>query len=309
MKTLETIAPKRTIVVCGATGTQGGSVIRQLLETENLWHIVALTRDDKSSKAQTLKELGVEVKKANFETKEPLINAFKGADAVFGVTQPWSEDNKHCYPEKEIQQGRNIVDACVANKVPHLLFSSVLNFTEKKFKMLHVESKFIIEDYLISSGQPYTLLRLPQFMDNLGSHFFPVKKGLIKGFIDADAKVPYISSGDIGKLALHIFLQPEKYLNKEVSVIGDMVSGIELGRMMESIREGEKFRYKSVPRFLIRLFAKEFYPMRQFYETYGRPPFLQVPERVFHETRENPFRLTSMKEFLIEKGFHTRALG
>jgi uncharacterized protein YbjT (DUF2867 family) len=309
MKTLENNTSKKTIVVCGATGTQGGSVIRQLLVSDDLWHIVALTRNAKASKALTLSELGVKVKKANMENKESLIEAFKGADAVFAVTQPWSDDNKHCFPEKEIQQGKNIVDACVANKVGHLLFSSVLSFTEKKFKMPNVESKFTIEDYLISSGQPYTLLRLPQFMDNLGSHFFPVKKGLIKGFIDADAKVPYISSGDIGKLALQIFLQPEKYLNKEVSVIGDMVSGIELGRMMESIREGEKFRYKSVPRFLIRLFAREFYPMRQFYETYGRPPFLQVPERIFHETRENPLRLTSMKEFLIEKGFHTRALG
>ncbi len=309
MKTLETNAPKKTIVVCGATGTQGGSVVRHLLESDDMWHIVALTRNDKASKALTLKDLGVEVKKVNLENRDSLIEAFKGADAVFGMTQPWSDDNKHCYPEKEIRQGKNIVDACVANKVGHLLFSSVLNFTEKKFKMVHVESKFIIEDYLISSGQAYTLLRLPQFMDNLGSHFFPVKKGLIKGFIDADAKVPYISSGDIGKLALHIFLQPEEYLNKEVSVIGDMVSGIELGRIMESIREGEKFRYTSVPRFLIRLFAKEFYPMRQFYETYGRPPFLQVPERIFHETRKNQPRLTSMKEFLIEKSFHTRALG
>jgi len=308
MQTFNNTAPKKTIVVCGATGTQGGSVIRQLLQTEDLWHIVALTRNDKSPKARSLRELGVEVKKANMESRESLVQAFKGADMVFAVTQPWSDDNKHCFPEKEICQGKNIVDACLANKVSHLLFSSVLNFTEKKFLMPNVESKFIIEDYLISGKTPYTLLRLPQFMDNLGSHFFPVKKGVIKGFVDADAKVPYISSNDIGKLTLQIFQHPEKYLNKEVSVIGDMVSGIELGRMMESIRDGEKFRYKSVPSLLIRLFAREFYPMRQFYEAYGRPPYVTIPEKIFQETKLNQPRLTTMKEFLIEKNFHSKAL-
>ncbi|EOZ98747.1 hypothetical protein A33Q_1401 [Indibacter alkaliphilus LW1] len=299
---------KKVIVVCGATGTQGSSVLEKLWDFRHIWHIIALTRNEKSEKANALRAIGVEVKQADLEDKNSLIHTFKGAYAVFGVTQPWSPDNKHCFPEKEIQQGKNIVDACVINDVSHLVYSSVLNFTSKPIQIPHVDSKLIIETYIKTNNLNYTILRLPQFMDNIGSSFFPVKKGVVKGFVDADAKVPYIYAKDIGKFVLKAFQHPGDFLGREVSIIGDIVSGYELGEIFQSIRKGQKFKYKSVPRILIRIFAKEFYTMRVFFETYGRKPFLDIPEKILKETKTIQPDITSMKDFLLLENFDSKSL-
>ncbi|MCC5927762.1 MAG: NmrA/HSCARG family protein [Cyclobacteriaceae bacterium] len=308
MKTSEKNNHKKMIVVCGATGTQGSAVLEKMLAFRDIWHIVALTRDENGEKTNTLRAKGIEIRRADLEDKTSLIHAFEGAYGVFGVTQPWSTDNKHCFPEKEIQQGKNIVDACAENNVSHLVYSSVLNFTSRPIQIPHVDSKLIIEAYIKSKNLNYTILRFPQFMDNIGSSFFPVKKGVIKGFVDADAKVPYIYAKDIGKFVRNAFLHYDNYQGREISIIGDIVSGFELGEIFQSIRKGQKFKYKSVPRILMRIFAKEFYTMRVFFETYGRKPFLDIPEKVLVETKTIQPDITSMRDFLLLENFDSKTL-
>lgn len=298
----------KTIVVCGATGTQGNSVLKSLMPHSSGWRIVALSRNKNSPKSRCLQQKGIEVREADLEDRDSLMQAFRGAYGVFGVTQPWSADNRKCFPEKEVKQGKNIVDACITNRVSHLIYSSVLNFESKPIRIPHVDSKLEIEGYLKSKTPGYTILRFPQFMDNLGSSFFPVKNGLIKGFVDADAKVPYISSEDIGKFVTRALTTPNCFMGREISVIGDMVSGQELSQLMTSIRNGQAFKYKSVPKLLIRLFAKEFYTMRLFFETYGRAPLINIPERIFQETRAIQPGLTSMRDFLLQQRFDTKPL-
>ncbi len=292
---------KREIVVCGATGTQGSGVVESLLNNRDKWNIVALSRDLDSEKTRKLKALGIEVREADLEDKTSLTAAFKGAYGVFAVTQPWSADNRHCFPKKEVEQGTNIIEACLANNIEHIVYSSVLNFTSKKINVPHVDSKLEIEEILKSTSLPYTIIRLPQFMDNLGSHFFPVKKGVIKGFVDADAKVPYICSKDIGKFVCLAFNNPGQYQNQEISIIGDMVSGVELSQLMSHVRMNEKFKYKSVPKLLLKLFAREFYTMRIFFETYGRAPLVNIPTDIHKQSRRMLPELTTMHQFLTMK--------
>jgi uncharacterized protein YbjT (DUF2867 family) len=299
---------KREIVVCGATGTQGSSVVESLMDQHEDYKIVALSRNMNSEKAKKLKAQGVEVREADLEDKASLIQAFKGAYGAFAVTQPWSADNKHCFPKKEVEQGKNIIEACLVNNVHHMVYSSVLNFTSKKINVPHVDSKLEIEQMLKSTSLNYTIIRLPQFMDNLGSSFFPVKKGVIKGFVDSDAKVPYICSKDIGKFVRHAFNNPSQFKNQEISVIGDMVSGEELSQLMSYVRKNEKFKYKSVPKILLKIFAKEFYTMRIFFETYGRSPLIDVPTEIHKKTHNMQPDLISMRQFLIMKKFDTMVL-
>ncbi len=151
-------------------------------------------------------------------------------------------------------------------------------------------------------------MRLPQFMDNVGSSFFPVKKGVVKGFVDQNAKVPYIYAKKIGNFVNIAFHHPDKFVDKELSIIGDIISGNELGQFFQSIRKEEKFKYKSVPKVLMRIFAKEFYTMRVFFETYGRKPFLDIPERILKETKVLEPDITSMKDFLLLENFDSKIL-
>ena len=93
------------IVVCGATGQQGGAVIDSLLALGEK-NIRGLTRDVTSRHAETLRARGVVMVKADLANADSLAAAFDGARAVFAVTQPWTADYKKASPWVEVEQGK-----------------------------------------------------------------------------------------------------------------------------------------------------------------------------------------------------------
>lgn len=102
----------KLLVVIGATGKQGGSVIKAVLSdptAKSTFSIRGVTRSVDGKAAQALKEQGVEVVAGDLNEKDSLVKAFKGAYAVFGVTDYWQGAGMDV--KKEVQQGKNIVDA------------------------------------------------------------------------------------------------------------------------------------------------------------------------------------------------------
>ncbi|KAI9041080.1 putative hscarg dehydrogenase [Aspergillus affinis] len=79
----------KLIVVLGATGNQGGSVIKSFIK-DPAWRIRALTRNTSSASAQALRESGVEVVQANLDDPSSLEAAFQDANAIFAVTDFWN---------------------------------------------------------------------------------------------------------------------------------------------------------------------------------------------------------------------------
>src|SRR5208337_169633 len=205
---------RKTIAVCGATGQQGGATVEALMKRKS-GNIVALSRNPESERSKTLNEKGLKVIKADLLDKESLIRAFQNIKMVFGVTQPFSPDYKKSYPEEKVEQGRNIVDACIKAGVEFLVQSTVLNPSMKDSGIAHLDSKTSIANYLKKSGLPFAILKPSSFMDNIGTSFFPVKKGYIRGFTDKDVKIPYISAKDIGEFAALVFEKPNLYRQKE----------------------------------------------------------------------------------------------
>jgi len=298
---------KRNIVVCAATGNQGKAVVDALLKTGN-WNVIALSRDPKSDRAQSLTRLGAEVNNGDIEDKASLIKAFAGAYGVFGVTQPWSADYKKCDVKKELLQGQNITQACKEIGIQHLVLSTVSNFGATHTGIPHIDSKLQIERDVVKSGTPYTFLRPASFMDNIGMDFFPIKKGSVRGFVDGDAKVPYIACCDIGTFAAIAFEHPELYQQKGINLIGDFVSGDELCEILSRLRNGEHFRYKTVPKILLRIAAKEFYLMRVFFEKNGRPPYPKEVFEVIDHCKQIYPNLTTVEGYLKRQGFDTTSL-
>lgn len=86
-----TTTPK-TIVIVGATGNQGASVVQTFLALRPHWHVRALTRDPTSAAAQKLVAQGIEVVQADLEAPpaSSLEPAFAGAHAVFLNTDFWA---------------------------------------------------------------------------------------------------------------------------------------------------------------------------------------------------------------------------
>jgi len=96
------------ITVLGATGAQGGGVVRSLLcPAQQRFAVRAVTRKPASPAARALAEAGADVVAADLDDPHTLRRAFEGAHGVFAVTNFW----EHLSPERERLQARNIADA------------------------------------------------------------------------------------------------------------------------------------------------------------------------------------------------------
>ncbi|CAF1601772.1 unnamed protein product [Didymodactylos carnosus] len=120
------------IVVCGATGAQGGAVVRALVETGK-YKIRCLTRDPSSSKSQRLQqEFGssadIELIKCDLQKRDDVRQAFQGVWAIFALTDFWANPTK---PELEIDSGRLMADVAAENLSstysPYFIYSCLEN--------------------------------------------------------------------------------------------------------------------------------------------------------------------------------------
>jgi len=105
------------IVVCGATGRQGGSVTRRLLEQGRT--VRAMTRKADGNGARAVAELGAEVVGADMNDVGSLRRAFEGAAGVYSV-----QNGIAVGFDAEIRQGRNVAEAAEAADVRHLVYAS-----------------------------------------------------------------------------------------------------------------------------------------------------------------------------------------
>ncbi|KZO94747.1 NAD(P)-binding protein [Calocera viscosa TUFC12733] len=154
---------KKLVVVAGATGKQGGSVVAALLNNGG-YTIRGLTRNTESPASKSLAAKGVEMVQATLPDKASLVEAFKGAYAVFGVTVPHTKDS-------ETLQGNNMVDACKANDVPLFVWSSLPSAAElsggKVTGVSLMDDKAAVDKHIKEVGQPAVILYTGNFTENL----------------------------------------------------------------------------------------------------------------------------------------------
>jgi hypothetical protein len=161
----------KTILVSGATGKQGGALLKYLLGDE--WRIRALTRNPRGRTAQDLSKSGVEVVQEDMEDLESLKRAMKGVHGVYSVQDFWTVGAR-----REVLQGKNMADAARSAGVEHLLYSSV-GGAERNSGITHWETKWEVENYIRKLGLPVTVLRPAAFMENY--YIAAVEIGILKG--------------------------------------------------------------------------------------------------------------------------------
>ncbi|POR33138.1 NmrA-like family domain-containing protein 1 [Tolypocladium paradoxum] len=166
----------KILTVFGATGNQGGSVIRAVLADPALskeFKIRGITRDASKPAAKELAAKGVEVVKASrlyvavnadMSSVQAAAPAVEGAHTVFLVTNFWESMST----DTEVAQGKAVTDASKAAGVKHLIFSSLINTTEASKGRLpnisHFDGKARIETYIRGSGVPGTFVLPGMFM-------------------------------------------------------------------------------------------------------------------------------------------------
>ncbi|KAI9681821.1 MAG: hypothetical protein M1829_000566 [Trizodia sp. TS-e1964] len=163
---------KKIVVVFGATGVQGGSVVKSILadpRTAQEWKIRGVTRDPQSSRAKALTAKGVECVEGDVNSKESLRGALKGAYAVFAVTNYWEKEDS----ELETRQGKALADVAHECGVQHYIWSTLVNvneLTKGKFSgVFHFDSKAEVEKYIRTSlpGLPTTYFMPGFYMSNI----------------------------------------------------------------------------------------------------------------------------------------------
>ena len=147
----------KLILVTGATGHQGGAVLRHVRERG--FPCRALTRDPDSPKARSSVGSGLEITRGDQEDQASLTRAL---DGVYGVFSVQSLDSGI---EAEIRQGRNLADAAKRSRVSHFVYSSVAS-ADQQTGIPHFDSKFQLEEHLRGTGVPFTIVRPAFFMEN-----------------------------------------------------------------------------------------------------------------------------------------------
>jgi hypothetical protein len=159
---------KPLLVVLGATGNQGGSVVAHFLSlSPSPYALRAVTRDTSSAKAVSLVSQGVEVVAGDFDNPQSLDAAFSGASTIFSVTDFWQSIMSPSLREKaaasgtsagfyirdyEAQQNRNIIDAAAkVSTLERFIYSSLANTNKlsggKYAHVYHYDSKAVAEEY------------------------------------------------------------------------------------------------------------------------------------------------------------------
>jgi uncharacterized protein YbjT (DUF2867 family) len=233
---------KKVIAVVGATGQQGGGLVRAIqADAGGEFTARAITRDVNSDKAKALAALGAEVVAADIDDAASLHKAFDGAYGAFCVTFFWA----HFSPEKEQAEAASMAQTAKDTGLKHVIWST-LEDTRKwipvsdtrmptlqgKYKCPHFDSKGEANHFFTDLGLPVTLLHTSFYWDNFIYFGMGPKKGpdgtLVFTLPMGDAKMPSIAAEDIGKCAYGIFKKGSEYIGKSLGIAGDAPTGAEM---------------------------------------------------------------------------------
>jgi uncharacterized protein YbjT (DUF2867 family) len=251
---------KKIIAVVGATGAQGGGLVRAILNDEDgRFAVRAITRNADSDKAKELAALGAEVVAADIDDVDSLKRAFDGAYGAFCVTAFW----EHFSPEREIAQARAMAEAAKHAGVKHVIWSTLEDTRNwvpledarmptlmDSYKVPHFDAKGEANRVFADLGVPTTNLLTSFYWDNL-IHFGMGPKPGPDGSLDfalpmGDKKLPGIAAEDIGRCAYGIFKRGDEYIGKTVGIAGEHLTGEQMAAALSEAL-GSEVRYNAVP--------------------------------------------------------------
>lgn len=250
---------KKVIAVVGATGAQGGGLVRAILDDKRgPFTARAITRDPNSDKAKALAEAGAEVVAGDVDDVKSLKKAFQGAHGAYCVTFFWA----HLKPEKELTQARNMAQAAKDAGVHHVIWSTLedtRNFVPLtdnrmptlmgKYKVPHFDAKGEANAIFTDLGVPTTFLLTSFYWDKFIYFGMGPKKGpdgkLAINLPMGTRKMASIAAHDIGKAAYAIFEKGDEMIGQTVGIAGGHLSGAQIAKSMTKVL-GQEVKYSPI---------------------------------------------------------------
>ena len=252
------VANQRKILVTGATGQQGGSLARLLLQKKH--KVYALTRNTQSSAAQDLRNKGANVVKGDLDDSDSLERAAKDVESIFLMGTPFEDGT-----EGETRRGKLMADIAKENKVEHLVYSSVAN-ADKNTGIPHFESKYKVEQHIKNLGIPYTIIGPTFFMENL------VGPGLEQGQLALPLSPSSIlqqsALENIAEFSALVLERSKPFLGKRIDIASDEMTGEQAAKIL-SDELGHRIRYVHIPLEQVRQANEDMAHMYEWYERIG----------------------------------------
>jgi uncharacterized protein YbjT (DUF2867 family) len=228
---------KLNITVTGATGTQGGAVVRALIARGH--PVRAVTRDPGSAAAKTLAGLGAEVIAGDLADRAAMDRAVAGVDAVFAMATPFEKGMA-----AETLQGTTIADAAKSAGT-FLLYSSVAN-ADRQTGVPHFDSKYEVEKHIRAINADATILAPVAFMENVRLVRDQLRENIYPSALPPARKLAQIAVADIAASAVSVFENRAAYAGKRFDLAGDEVSGDEVVSILSRVT-GRPIRYFQMP--------------------------------------------------------------
>jgi uncharacterized protein YbjT (DUF2867 family) len=229
---------QRTILVTGATGQQGGAVLRRLRERG--FPVRALTRDPDKPAARALAGHGIEIVRGDFDDPASIGRALEGVYGVFSV-QP-------AFPagvEAEVRHGKLLAQLAERAHISHLVYTSV-GGADRNTGVPHFDSKWQIEEHIRSLGLPHTIFRPVFFMENWAGMGGMLAQGAITLPLSPARTLQLVAVDDIGAFVALAFQHPGRWLGQVIELAGDERSMRDTADLFGRIT-GREIRYQQIP--------------------------------------------------------------
>jgi len=253
------MAETKLIAVTGATGAQGGGLVRAILADRNGgFRVRAITRTPDSDKARALANLGAEVVAGDADDTATLANAFAGAHGAFCVTNFW----EHFSADREALQAAALARASRVAGVQHVVWSTLedtrahvpledgrLPTLQGKYKVPHFDAKGAADRVFAAEGAPTSYLLASFYWENfIYFGMGPRLEGgdLVLALPLGGTKLPGIAAEDIGRCAYGVFRRGAAAIGQRFGVAGEVLSGAEMAAKMGRAL-GRSVRFQDVP--------------------------------------------------------------
>ncbi|MDX8517003.1 NmrA/HSCARG family protein [Mesorhizobium dulcispinae] len=273
---------KRTVLVTGATGQQGGAVARALLSRGH--SVKALTRRPDSDAARRLASAGANIVAGDLADTASVVDAAKGIDTMFLMGNSYEAGM-----EEETRQGIIAADAAKAAGIGHLIYSSVAD-ADKKTGIPHFESKYLVERHIIGLGIPFTISAPVAFMENAVAPWSAgaLSQGTYAFALPAERPLQLVALADIGAFVTALAERRESVFGKRFDFAGDELSGQEQARIL-SQAIGRPITYQEIPIAVARQQSEDAAAMFEWFDRVGYDVDIAALRKDFPEVRWHSF--------------------
>jgi len=233
------------VLVMGATGKQGGSVVRALLKAGR--SVRAFVRDLSSPAAQALATQGAELVKGEFTDTASLDAALAGAYGVFSVQMGSQPGDPHA----EVLAGKALIEAAHRANVRVIVHTSVaragdqesfIGWDEGRWEPLYWQNKAAVNEMVKTQGfRHWVILKPAMIMEDIvppqADLQFPTlrERGRFETAIEADTRIDWIAVEDIGAFAAAAFAEPERFHGHEIDLAAESASLPEVAAKMSQV--------------------------------------------------------------------------